>query len=92
MDMIIIFYYYSNLWIIYVQWPTNLPKSMWNFIFNVTNVIFQFGSPKRNVHKVHMNNALCKNFKCIYFWNKEIEKQTKNVTYENMVNQPFKSP
>jgi len=32
--------YYFNLWIIHVQSPTNLPKTMWNFVFNVTNVIF----------------------------------------------------
>jgi hypothetical protein len=33
-----------NAWysgsIIHVQSPTNLPKSMWKLVFNVTNVIF----------------------------------------------------
>jgi hypothetical protein len=32
--------YYYNLWIILVQSPTNLPKSMWKLVFNVANVIF----------------------------------------------------
>jgi hypothetical protein len=33
-------YYYSNIGIIHVQWPTNLSKSMWKLVSNVTNVIF----------------------------------------------------
>jgi hypothetical protein len=32
--------YYSNLWITHGKLLTNLPKSMWKFIFNVVNVIF----------------------------------------------------
>jgi len=32
--------YYPNLWIIHVQSFTNLPKSMWKFVFNVMDVIF----------------------------------------------------
>jgi hypothetical protein len=33
-------YYYFNICIIHVQLSINLFKSMWKFIFNVTNVIF----------------------------------------------------
>jgi hypothetical protein len=33
-------YYYFNIWIIHIQSSTNLFKSMWKLIFNVTNVIF----------------------------------------------------
>jgi hypothetical protein len=29
----------------------NLPKSMWQLIFDVVDVIFKFGSPKRKSHK-----------------------------------------
>jgi hypothetical protein len=32
--------YYSNIWIIHAQSPTNLPKSMWKFIVNVVDVIY----------------------------------------------------
>jgi len=52
-------YYYSNLWIINLQWSTNLSKSMWKLVFNVTDVIFLIGSSKRKTHKVHMNNSPC---------------------------------
>jgi hypothetical protein len=45
-------YYYSNLWIINVQSPINLPKSMWKLVFNVANVIFGFENPERKTHKV----------------------------------------
>jgi hypothetical protein len=62
--------YYYNLWIIHVQWPTNLSKSIWKLVFNVIDVIFKFGSPKRKTHKVHMNNDPCKAFKNICFWDK----------------------
>jgi len=62
---------------IHVQSPTNLPKSMWKLVFNVVDVIFKFGSPKRKTHKVHRNNEPSKTFKNICFWDKEIEKQTK---------------
>ncbi len=33
-------YYYYNIWIIHVQSPTNLPKSMWKLRLNIVNVIF----------------------------------------------------
>ncbi len=46
------FFYYSNIWIIHVQWPTNLPKSMWKLAFNVVDVIFEFGNFKSKTHKV----------------------------------------
>jgi hypothetical protein len=36
---------------------------MWKFVFNVVDVIFKFGSPKRKTHKVHKNNASSKIFK-----------------------------
>ncbi len=40
--------YYYNLWIIHVQSPTNLPKSMWKPVFNVVDVIFKFENLKKN--------------------------------------------
>ncbi len=55
--------YCLNLWIILVQSPTNLPKSMWKLVFNIIDVILKFGSPKRNTHKVQRNNAPFKTFK-----------------------------
>ncbi len=73
--------YYSNIWIVHVQSLTNLPKFMWKLVYNVIDVIFQFGSPKRKAHKVFKNNAPSKTFKSICFWNKEIEKITKIATH-----------
>jgi len=32
--------YYFNFWIIHVQSPTNLSKSMWKLVFIVVDVIF----------------------------------------------------
>jgi hypothetical protein len=66
--------YYCNPWIIHVQSPTNLPKSMWKFICNVIDVIFKFGGPKKKTHKVHMNNDPFKAFKNTCFGDKKIEK------------------
>jgi hypothetical protein len=42
MDLVVFFFlnYHSNIWIIHVQSPTNLPKSMWKLVFNVVDVIF----------------------------------------------------
>jgi hypothetical protein len=60
---------------------------MWKLVFNVANVIFELGIPKKETHKVHRNNAPSKTFKKC-FWEKEIEKQKKlqlTWTYENMV-------
>ncbi len=37
MDMVVTL---KNIWIIHIQSPTNLPKSMWKLVFNVANVIF----------------------------------------------------
>jgi hypothetical protein len=55
--------YYFNFWIIHVQSPTNLPKSIWKVVFNVGDVFFKkFRSLKRKTHKVHMNNDMCKFF------------------------------
>ncbi len=52
----------------------NLPKSMWKLVFNVFDVIFKFGSPKRKTHKVHKNNAPFKNFKKYAFGTKKLKK------------------
>ncbi len=76
-------YYYSNIWIIHVQSPTNLPKSMWKYLFNVANVILKYGSPKRKTHKVHRINASSKTFKNYVFGTK-IEKQTKIATHMDL--------
>ncbi len=32
--------YYLTIWIIHVQSPTNLPKSMWKLVFKVVDDIF----------------------------------------------------
>jgi len=61
----------------HVQSPTNLPKPMWKLVFNVVNVIFWFGSLKKETHKVQRNNAPSKIFKKYVFGTKKIEKQTK---------------
>jgi len=66
---------------IHVQSPTFLPKSMWKLVFNVIDVIFEFGNLKKKTHKVHTNNVPFKTFKSICFWDKEIEKQKKIVTH-----------
>jgi hypothetical protein len=88
--------YYYNLWIIHVQSSTNFPKSMWKLVFNVSNVIFQFGSPKTKTHKDHMNNDPCKAFKKYVFGTKKLKMKIKMQfiwTYENMVKfWPFKNP
>jgi hypothetical protein len=61
---------------------------MWKLVFNVSNVIFQFGSPKRKTHKVHKNNAPSKTFEKYAFGTIFLKKK-KNLqlmwTYENMV-------
>ncbi len=72
----------------YIQSPTKLPKSMWELIFNVADVIFKFGSPKKETHKVFKNNASSKTFKKYAFGTKKLKnKQKLNFicTYENMV-------
>ncbi len=51
------------MWIIHVQSPINLPKCMWQLVFDVIDAIFWFGSPKRKTHKVQRNNAPSKIFK-----------------------------
>jgi hypothetical protein len=61
---------------------------MWKLLFNVIDIIFQFGSLKGKTHKVQKNNAPFKTFKNTCFWDKEIEKQIKLQliwTYENMI-------
>jgi hypothetical protein len=85
MDMVVIFkYYYSNIWIIHIQSLTNLPKSLWKIVFNVANVIFNFGNHKRKTPKVHKNNAPSKIFKKKCFCDKKIEKQTKIATHMDL--------
>jgi hypothetical protein len=81
-------YYYYYIWIIHVQSPTNLPKSMWKLLFNVVDVIFYIRSPKRKTHKVHRNNAPSKTFKKYAFGTKKLKNKQKLQliwTYENMV-------
>jgi hypothetical protein len=60
------------IWLINVQSPKN-PHKATILTLTKVDVIFQFGSSKRTTHKVHMNNALSKTFKNIYFWDKTIE-------------------
>jgi hypothetical protein len=55
--------YYFNFWIINVQSLIKLPKSMWKLVFNVVDIIFKFGDPRKKTHKVQRNNAPSKNFK-----------------------------
>ncbi len=74
-------YELSNMWIIHIQSPTNLPKCMWKLVFNVVDVIFWFGSLKRKTHKVQRNNAPSKTFKNILLG----QKLQLIRTYENMV-------
>jgi hypothetical protein len=51
---------------------------MWNYIFNVIDVILKLGSPKRKTHKIHMINDPSKTFENICFGdNFFFEKQTK---------------
>jgi hypothetical protein len=75
--------YYFSFWIIHVQSLINLPKSMWNFIFNVTDVIFWIGSLKKETHKIHKNNAPFKNFKKYVFGTKKLKKN-KIVTHMDL--------
>ncbi len=80
--------YYFNLWIIHVQSPINLPKSMWKLVFNVVDVIFKLGNPKKKTHKVQRNNAPSKTFKKYAFGIKILRNKIKLQliwTYENMV-------
>jgi len=69
---------------------------MWQYVFNVLDVIFKFGSPKKKTHKVHRNNAPSKTFKKYAFGTKKLKNKQKLQliwTYENMVKfWPFKSP
>ncbi len=46
---------------------------MWELVFNVIDVIFEFGNPKRKTHKVLKNIAPSKTFKNIFFYNKKIK-------------------
>jgi len=43
---------------------------MWNYIFNVIDVILKLGSPKRKTHKIHMINDPSKTFENICFGDK----------------------
>jgi hypothetical protein len=89
-------YYYSNIWIIHVQSPTNIPKSMWKLIFNVTNVIFIFGSPKRKTTKSRWIMTHVELSKTYVFGTKKLKTKQKLQfiwTYDNMIKfELFKSP
>jgi hypothetical protein len=63
------------MWIINVQSPIKLPKCMWKLVFNVVDIIFWFGSPKKT-HKVQRNNAPSKTSKSM-LWDNFFEKETK---------------
>ncbi len=67
-----------------VQSPINLSKSMWKLVFNVANVIFKFGSPKRKTHKVHKNNAPSKTFKKYDFGITFLKLQIKIAIHMNL--------
>jgi len=89
-------YYYSNIWIIHVESPTNLPKSMWKLKFNVIDVIFKFGSLEKKTHQIHMNNDPCKAFKKMLLGQKNW-KTNKNCNSYGLMKiwsnfNPFKSP
>jgi hypothetical protein len=61
---------------------------MWKLVFNLANVIFKFGNPKRKTHKVLMNNDPCKALKKYAFRTKKLKNKQKLQllwTYENMV-------
>ncbi len=61
---------------------------MWKLVFNVIDVNFWFGSPKKNTHKVQRNNAPSKIFKKYGFGTKHLKKKQKLQliwTYEYMV-------
>jgi hypothetical protein len=61
---------------------THKPSQIYvKLVFNVVDVIFEFGGLKRKTHKVLKNIAPSKTFQNICFWNKKIEKQTKIVTH-----------
>jgi hypothetical protein len=80
--------YYYNLWTIHVQSPLHLPRSMWKFIFNITDVIFQFGSPKRKTTKFIWIMPHAKLSNAYTFGTRKlINKQKLQLiwTYENMV-------
>jgi hypothetical protein len=44
---------------------------MWELVFNVANVSFEFESPKRKTHKVFRNVAPLKTFKKYVFGTKK---------------------
>jgi hypothetical protein len=61
---------------------------MWKLVFNVIDVIFKFGSPKRKTHKVDMNSDPYKTFKTYAFGTKNLTNKQKLQfiwTYKNMV-------
>jgi hypothetical protein len=39
---------------------------MWKLVFDVVDVIFKFGSPKKKTHKIQKNNAPSKIFKNVF--------------------------
>jgi hypothetical protein len=61
---------------------------MWKLVFNVTDVFFLFGSPKRKTHKIHKIMPNLQLFKAYVFVTKVLKnKQNLQLiwSYENMV-------
>jgi hypothetical protein len=57
---------------------------MWKVIFNVLDVIFKFGNPKRKTNKVYMNNDPCKALKKYAFGTKKLKKKMKIATHMDL--------
>jgi hypothetical protein len=53
---------------------------VWELVYNVTNFIFEFGSPEKKTHNFFKNNAPSKLSKHM-FLEQKIEKQTKIATH-----------
>jgi hypothetical protein len=60
---------------------------MWELVFNVVDVIFKIGSPKRKTYKMFKNNIFSKTFKKYAFEIKKLKKIKLQLIwiYENMV-------
>jgi hypothetical protein len=71
------------MWKIHVQSPTNLPKCMWKLVFNVAEVIFWFGSPKKKPIKSKGMMSYLKLFKRMLL-GLFFEKQTKIATHMDL--------
>jgi hypothetical protein len=79
---------YSNIWIIHVQSSINFPKSIWKFVFNVTDVIFNLEVLKGKFTKFVWIMPHVKLSKTYDFGTKKLKNKKKLQliwTYENMV-------